>query len=276
MRKVARFEFARNWISSFYRRKDKSFEIGENPSVFEDLKVNETVASLEKNSYCLGLNLPKDVVKELLDYAKSTVCYADRDPELGFLYSEKEQVEAKLGKQLRLGSYFNAKDCPAVKKLERDPGLLAIAAKFLGAPPVHMATEIWWSFPVTATPIEQLKAAQVFHYDLDDYRFIKFFFYLTDVDLSSGPHILIRGSHRNKKFLHQLLGVRCASKDDKEIVDAYGAENLVTICGSAGLGFVEDSMCFHKGTVPTERERLLLQIEYALNDYGQIRELDTV
>jgi hypothetical protein len=272
MRKVARFEFARNWISSFYRRKDKSFEIGENPSVFEDLKVNETVASLEKNSYCLGLNLPEDVVKELLDYAKSTVCYADRDPELGFLYSEKEQVEAKLGKQLRLGSYFNAKDCPAVKKLERDPGLLAIAAKFLGAPPVHMATEIWWSFPVTATPIEQLKAAQVFHYDLDDYRFIKFFFYLTDVDLSSGPHILIRGSHRNKKFLHQLLGVRCASKDDKEIVDAYGAENLVTICGSAGLGFVEDSMCFHKGTVPTERERLLLQIEYAINDYGQIRE----
>jgi hypothetical protein len=38
--------------------------------------------------------------------------------------------------------------CPAIKKLERDPGLLAIAAKFLGANPVHMATALWWSLPV--------------------------------------------------------------------------------------------------------------------------------
>jgi hypothetical protein len=275
MRKLARFEVIRNWINFFYKRKGSFYTMAQgNSSVFNDLNVDNIVSSLEKDSYCLGLNLPQDIVQELLDYTKSEVCYADRDPNLPFLHSGKEQLEAKLGRQLRLGSYFQADNCPAVKKLERDPGLLAIAAKFLGARPVHMATEIWWSFPVQATPIEQLKAAQVFHYDLDDYRFIKFFFYLTDVDFSSGPHILIRGSHKNKTFSHQLLGVRCASKDDKEIVDAYGTENLVTICGAAGLGFVEDSMCFHKGTLPTQKERLLLQIEYAINDYGQIREFE--
>jgi hypothetical protein len=119
--------------------------------------------------------------------------------------------------------------------------------------------------------MEQLKAAQVFHYDLDDYRFIKFFFYLTDVDLYSGPHVLIRGSHKNKKLSHQLLGVRCASKPDEDIVGCYGAENLVTICGPAGLGFAEDATCFHKGTLPTQKERLLLQIEFAINNYGDIR-----
>jgi hypothetical protein len=275
MRKLARFEVIRNWISYFYKSKGSSYAMAQgDSSVFKALNVDSIVSSLEKDSFCLGLNLPQDIVQELLNYTKSEVCYADRDPNLPFLFSEKEKLEAKLGRQIRLGSYFQADNCPAVKKLERDPGLLAIAAKFLGAPPVHMATEIWWSFPVQATPSERLKAAQVFHYDLDDYRFIKFFFYLTDVDLSSGPHILIRGSHKNKTLSHQLLGVRCASKDDKEIVDTYGTENLVTICGSAGLGFVEDSMCFHKGTLPTQKQRLLLQIEYAINDYGQIREFD--
>ena len=273
MRKAARFEILRNLISYSSKRPEKSYELGkENPSVFKDINVEQVVSSIKTDSYYPGINLPPDVVQEIMEFVYSAKCYANRDLELGFHYREREQAEAKLGQKFRLGSYFNAEDCPAVKRLERDPGLLAIAAKFLGADPIHMATEIWWSFPVSATPIEQLKAAQVFHYDLDDYRFIKFFFYLTDVDDSSGPHILIRGSHKNKKFSHQLLGVRCASKDDQEIVNCYGAENLVTVRGPAGFGFVEDSCCFHKGTLPTGKERLLLQIEYAINNYGDIRE----
>jgi hypothetical protein len=55
-------------------------------------------------------------------------------------------------------------------------------------------------------------------------------------------------------------------------VESSGSgENLVTICGSAGFGFVEDACCFHKGNPPTDKERLLLQIEYSINDYGEIR-----
>jgi len=141
----------------------------------------------------------------------------------------------------------------------------------LGTDPVHIGSELLWSFPLSATPLQRLEAAQVFHYDLDDYRFIKFFFYLTDVDLSSGPHVCIRGSHKNKKFSHQLLGVRSAGKEDKEIVDYYGAENVLTVCGQAGFGFVEDASCFHKATPPDGKDRLLLQIEYAINDYGDLR-----
>lgn len=109
-----------------------------------------------------------------------------------------------------------------------------------------MATELWWSFPIVATPLKQLKAPQVFHYDMDDYRFIKFFFYLTDVDILNGSHICIRGSNINKKFYNQLLGVRCASKKDSETVNYYGSENIVTICDAASLSFAEDTYCFHK------------------------------
>jgi hypothetical protein len=272
MRKVARFEVLRHWITNFLKQPVTHHKIAEdNHSVFQDINVDEVIYSLENEGYAVGINLPQYVVQEIRKFADSATCYANRDPKLSFYYREKEQVETLSGKSFQLGSYFEAETCKAIKKLERDPRLLAIAAKFLGAAPIHIATELWWSFPVSATPHEQLKAAQVFHYDMDDYRFIKFFFYLTDVDLCSGPHVCIRGSHNNKKFLHQLLGVRCASTADQEIVDYYGAENVVTICGPAGLGFAEDTYCFHKGAPPTGKERLLLQIEFAIHDYGDIR-----
>lgn len=274
MRKMARIEFIRDSISYLYKLCSRCNEVAqETPSVFQYINADAVALALKTDSYYAGINLSQDVIQEIRKFAESATCYVNRDPQIPFYFREKQQAEAKLSKPIRLGSYFHAPTCPAIQKLERDPRLLAIAAKFLGTTPVHVATELWWSFPVAGTPHEQLKAAQVFHYDLDDYRFIKFFFYLTDVDLGSGPHILLRGSHKNKKLSHQLLGVRCASKDDKEIVECYGAENLVTICGPAGLGFVEDSTCFHKGTLPTEKERLLLQIEYAITNYGDIRDM---
>lgn len=273
MRKIARFEIIRNWVSNCYRLINKSYKVNSHrASVFKDINIEQVNQDLNKEGYALNINLPNAVVKEILEFAYSETCYANRNPESGFYYREREQFEASIGKNVRLGSYFEADNCTAIKKLESDSTLLAIAAQFLGAAPIHMATELWWSFPTAATPLEQLKAAQVFHYDMDDYRFIKFFFYLTDVDILSGPHVCIRGSHINKKFSHQLLGVRCASKADSEIVDHYGSENVVTICGSAGLGFAEDTYCFHKGSPPIEKERLLLQVEFAINDYGKIRE----
>jgi hypothetical protein len=276
LRKIGRFELIRNAISLLFQRAENTYQLTQaQPTVFQNVDVDAVVSGIKTDSYGVGVNLPPSVVKEIRDFADSTLCFANRDSKLGFYYREKEKAQAELGQQIRLGSYLhNLKKCEAVKRLETDPTLLAIAAKFLGAPPVHMATELWWSFPVEASQDEQLKAAQVYHYDLDDYRFIKFFFYLTDVDLSAGPHILIRGTHKNKTFFHQLLGLRCASKDDQEIVSCYGADKVVTICGEAGLGFAEDSTCFHKGTLPTSKERLLLQIEYSINSYGEIRELD--
>lgn len=273
MRKLARFEFLRDWIMFFLQRSVKSYEVTkDNPSVFPDINADEVVSGLDNESFYLGINLPKNIVQEIRNYAYSKPCYANRNENFQFYYRDKEKVEAKTGKQIRLASYFGADNCPTIKKLETDPRLLAISAKFLGATPVHIATELWWSFPTSATPMEQLKAAQVFHYDMDDYRFIKFFFYLTDVDSLSGPHVTIRGTHKNKKLSHQLLGVRCASKDDNEIVDCYGAQNVVAICGPAGFGFAEDTYCFHKGAPPTQKERLLLQIEFAIHHYGNIRD----
>jgi Phytanoyl-CoA dioxygenase (PhyH) len=275
MRKLARFEIVREWAAMLFQRPTKPREISqEESSILGNLDVDAIVETIETDSCYRGLQLPQDAVQEILEFASSTVGYINRDLKRPCRYQGTEQVGVDLPKDARVCSYMsNSMLSSTLQRLIEDPGILAIAAKFLGAEPVHMGSEISWNFPVPGSNVEQRKAAQVFHYDLDDYRFIKFFFYITDVDMSSGPHTYIRGTHKGKKFVHQLIGTRCASIEDKKIVECYGAQNVVNVCGKPGFGFVANPLCFHKGMQPTDKPRLMVQIEYAINDYGNIHEM---
>lgn len=189
-------------------------------------------------------------------------------------------------KKIFRGDYFNSSLlCPAIKKLASDPKLLEISAKYLGGEPVLTGSRLWWLFSVNEQNqgllLEDMRflslkenpreGAYFFHYDLDDYQFLKFFFYLTDVDLSSGAHVCVRSSHKKKKLAHLLSFFRRRSEQD--IIDYYGADNVVPICGAAGFGFAEDTFCFHKATPPNLKDRLMLQINFALNDYGNRNDL---
>jgi hypothetical protein len=55
---------------------------------------------------------------------------------------------------------------------------------------------------------------------------------------------------------------------DEEISSEHPANRVVEICAPAGTGFAEDTLCIHKGLTPTRTPRLLLQVQYALFDYG--------
>ncbi|WP_432810796.1 hypothetical protein [Pantanalinema sp. GBBB05] len=270
MRKLARFEIVRNLVYQWHKTFAPPQPISITASHLQNFDVNQVVSAIATDGYYAGLQLSQSVVQELLDYAYSTPCYGDRNPNLKFYIHERAAIEAKLGRSLQGASYLNDL-CPTLKALIEDPGLLAIAAQFLGATPAYVASEVMWSFPRAATWVEQLKMAQVFHYDIDDYRSIKFFFYLTDVNELNGPHVCLKGTHKHKKFLHQLIGQRCASIADEQLAQEYGAENVRVLCGKAGFGFAEDTCCFHKGTLPRQGSRLMLQIEYAINSYGNIR-----
>ncbi len=125
---------------------------------------------------------------------------------------------------------------------------------------------MWWSFATQSTPAEQSKSGQRFHYDLDGYRSLAFFFYLTDVNEEAGPHICVRGSHKRKQLSH-LLSLR-RSRTDEQIERAFGDSALKTLQGRAGRGFAEDIFCFHKGLRPIKRDRLVLQLRFGLRDYG--------
>ncbi|MBE9010464.1 hypothetical protein IQ250_09630 [Pseudanabaenaceae cyanobacterium LEGE 13415] len=262
MRRLARFEGVRSLFRRFQSRSIPQFS-GE--SIFPHAASEFIVQSVANDGLYLGLNLPSEQLQDIIAYTKQYPCYGDRKPEYGFHYAQKLDAEQWYERKFVTANYFNTiETCPTIAQLSRDPLILSIAAQYLGTTPVLISSHLWWSFVTDASVQARRKAAQLFHYDLDDYRFIKFFFYLTNVDGLSGAHACVQGTHRRKKLRHELNRKRFR---DSEIIDAYGIENLVTIRGSAGFGFVEDTLCFHKGMPPIWHDRLMLQLEFATCDY---------
>lgn len=236
-------------------------------SKFQNLNVTYAVESLNKDGVCLGIKLPKDVIEEILNFAHSNICYGNGNFQMGFLSNQKEQAEEKYAQKFITAEYYNSSLlCPAIKELVNDRKLLEIAAKYLGTDPVYTGSRLHWNFVANKRKYDLSKVAMMYHYDLDDYHSLRFFFYLTDVDLYSGPHTVVRGSHKKKRLKHKLSFYR--SRSDEEIIKYYGSDNLVNIYGEAGFGFAEDTFCFHKASPPILRNRLMLQIQFAMNNYG--------
>jgi hypothetical protein len=143
--------------------------------------------------------------------------------------------------------------CPHLLAMANDPRLLALAAGYIGCTPTISAIMLRWSYPNDAPG----RTVQAFHRDSDDWRFLKVFVYLTDVDEGSGPHVYVRGTHRHNATL------RLKTFTDQAIEEAYGDARLV-VTGQRGYAFAADTYGVHKGMVPTTTPRLLLQIQYSL------------
>lgn len=242
-------------------------------SLFADIDQRAFVQELEENGVAFGLKLPGSIVEEINAWARKNVSYADRDVQLGFALNEHADAQSKLKKPILVSQYFNTtSDCDAISRLANDPGLLRIAATYLKSLPTFVGANLWWTFPVDALEADRDKHAHVFHRDVDDFKFFKFFFYLTDVPPGEGAHVCVAGSHRNppkSKFADPWVLRRYS---DPEIENAYPATQIMEICGKAGEGFAENTLCIHKGSTPRTKPRLLLQLQFALFDYGAMHD----
>lgn len=236
-------------------------------SSFKNLSSKHVAEALKRDGFYPGICLPNILVKEILDFAHSTPCYGNLDPQLGFLYPDKEKYDKEFG-PFFTAQYFNIKQlCPAVQALATDSRLLEIAAHYFGAEPIYTGSRLWWNFVVSdEVPYDSNKTISFFHYDLDDYASLRFFFYLTDVGEEGGAHVVVRGSHRNKSLSHIMSPVK--RRSDEQVLAYYGADNVILLSGAAGFGFAEDTFCYHKATRPLSKDRLMLQIQFAVYDYG--------
>lgn len=145
-------------------------------------------------------------------------------------------------------------NCPGVLKLVSKPDILDLAAAYLGCSPILSSIGIRWSFPIAGPEAD----SQLFHRDVDDWRFFKLFVYLTDVDEESGAHVYIDGTHVTPaRWL-----ARPYSMD--EIERNYGTGRARVITGPPGTSFVADTYGVHRGLAPTARPRLVLQAQYSL------------
>ncbi|MGL5832969.1 MAG: hypothetical protein ACRC1Z_07015 [Waterburya sp.] len=238
-------------------------------SIFQDLEPEVAVKSIEQDGYYPGLQLPGTILKELLEYADTADISIDGKSGFEFKYGDRNQAAKKYKCEILTGNYLAVNsECSAMQKLTNDPKLREIAGKYLGKEPILVRSQMSWTFIGSKEAYAQKgvigSPTVLFHYDLDDYRTLKFFFYLTDVDSFSGSHRFVVGSHKKRKLSHYLF----RSQSDEAIADYYGAENVVDICGQAGFGFAEDPFCFHRGSPPATAHRLMIHLEFALNNYG--------
>jgi hypothetical protein len=240
---------------------------------FSAVNTNAVVNTMREDGFYAGLALPSQTLAKLLAFAHRTKMQAGGKADIQFFYADKYQTQQRHG-SFAHGIYaqVDLDACVAVQSLVTDPKLLEIAAHYLGKAPQHISTNLCWCFQGDRHLYEHCGSgdAQIrFHYDLDDYHAIKFFFYLTDVDSDCGPHYCVLGSHRNRKWSYQVSPL--IGRSDETIARDFGRHNIRQVCGNAGFGFIEDTFCFHRGTPPVSGDRLLLTIEYGLQNLGQWR-----
>lgn len=158
--------------------------------------------------------------------------------------------------EVRMAEYSLADvlGCPHLLELANSAPLIRLASQYIGCKPTISAIGLRWSYPQEGTGT----GLQGFHRDCDDWRFIKVFAYLTDVDEGAGPHVYVSGSHRER------CGVRLTPYADEEVATRYGQQKMVRVTGPAGTLFAVDTHGVHKGLLPSSKPRLLLQIQYSL------------
>lgn len=268
----ARFIFIREWVAS-------SKEYVSVESVQPSILVTSPLAcpsdspkqvadSIRLNGYHVGFQIRADIVADLLDFADKSPCYANRDPQAPFYIGSLDNFQDAFTAPLLVSGYLDSHEvCPAYQKIKEDSYILAVASHYLGRKAQYLRGEMAWGFSTSTTLEDKISTARVYHCDINDYKTIKFFFYLTDVDIRNGPHTYIQGSHRNRSLRHQIMGQRCANVPDNYLVQRYGTKKVKVITGPAGYGFAGDPYCLHKGASPKLGRRLLLQLEYGIYTY---------
>ena len=260
-------DFVAKLISVFYPPKPPSKHVQDGVlGVIDDAALDSIISELDNNGYYVFENkLDSETVDKLMQFAEDIPCEAlleSNSHKLEFNYSTERHRYREAQKSVKYN--IRAQDLlnfVQVQELIIDPSILNVAGRYLRAAPILDLLAMWWSQP-SATPSSE--AAQMYHFDMDRIKFLKFFFYLTDVSSSTGPHCYVRGSCKRKpKSL-----CRDGRIQDEEMMNSFTGDDVVEICGERGTIIAVDTRGFHKGKPLEIGERLILQFEYANSMFG--------
>ena len=222
------------------------------------LVLNRDTDSILKNlktcGYAEGINLSSEALNGLIAFCNSNDFTSDRgvDFKVPISFSDTSVPSSS-----SIYSIMNPHlQSEIVEQLIYSSPLSMIAERYLNAEPKLMNSQIWYTFPKDGL---QSHHNFGFHYDIDDYRFLKFFFYLDEVDDGAGPHVIISGTH-NEGSVFKFFNRRIS---DCAAIKRY-PEKVITMKGCSGTGFAEDTFCYHKGQHPNRR-RLILQIQFGIS-----------
>ncbi len=153
-----------------------------------------------------------------------------------------------------------------VQELACDPRILKIAQDYLGTLPILDFVAMWWHTKSTSPDKE---AAQYFHFDMERLRWVKFFFYLTDVTEESGPHIFVPKSHLDRGLPFSLRSKGYTRLEDSQVDKVFPKASWKVFTGPIGSMIVEDTRGLHKGKHVENGDRLVFQLQYTSSLFGK-------
>lgn len=227
----------------------------------DERAVAESVAALRKGGWnILPFQLSTQSIDEITQFSFSTSAYA-LCPSERIPVNADEPPREHPRYEWRISELISL---PAVQNLLADSALYQVAQGYIGCRPVLTSITLWLD-----TVHDGKFDAHIYHYDNDGPAFLKFFIYLSDVDIDSGAHTYIQGSqgHIKPPQFH-----RSQRYNRDELLRHYGDANEMVFSAPAGTIIAEDTAGFHRGMDPTTRPRLLMQIEYAALDIPHVEE----
>jgi hypothetical protein len=134
--------------------------------------------------------------------------------------------------------------------------LLRVANAYFGMYTRLRYYNIWHTFATAS----EARESQLWHRDREDFKILKVFVYLSDVDEGAGALTYAKGSQRsrglksNPEFFDE-GGVK-RSKDE-QMAAVVPPENWVQATGPTGTIVFADTSGYHKGGLARERDRLM-------------------
>jgi hypothetical protein len=148
-------------------------------------------------------------------------------------------------------------------KLALDERVIAVANTYLGMCSRLKYVDLWYNVP--GDPAAREIASQRWHRDYDDYRMVKLFLYLVDVDDRNGPFTYMPETHAGGRWgaLFPSTPPSGSVPEDGALEAAVGAGTSLVCTGSAGTLVLADTAGFHKGGRAVGRPRILFTATYA-------------
>ena len=168
---------------------------------------------------------------------------------------------------------FKAKDLlqnEDVQALVADPTLELLARSYLKANPIIDIVTMWWNTAFSGKASKE--AAQYYHFDLDRFKWLKFFFYITDVGPEQGPHTYITGSQLSGGIPEHLLRAGYSRLEDSAVESCYKKDSIKVFTGLRGSIIAEDTRGLHKGKNVTNGDRLMFQLQFSNCMFGSVYE----
>jgi hypothetical protein len=191
----------------------------------EPANTEMVVHALEREGYYLGLRVAPDVLREAESFW--------RDKPAGVSVDAHDH-------------------CPAIARIAADPAVLRVVRSYFGCEPTLVECKLF----VTDESKTDILATG-FHFDHAGVRSLNVMTYLTPVDDDTGPHVLVPGTHRNKRlrdYFRELTPIG-------EIERRYPGR-ILTVTGEAGTVLIENAEVFHR-RVQARRRRVAMIAVYS-------------